>query len=561
MKRILISLALLVTTTMGAWAQGAGLSQGQAVKQTTPNPTTTRKRCANCGITMGNITYPWQHESWCPYYRSSGSSSSSRSSSRSYGTYTAANAASTALGSLLSGLISSGFSRNTTPSPIRQEQAAKQKELMDKVHFARSMYIQSMLADEKFWEVGDYAVVQGTYKYEGRQAFGIINKKTGKYVLDPNKKEYKNGDFGLHRRLHLGKKIVDPEDKRFLRAQIRLLPPPEGDSSGKPFVYIEYLKEYEEKNNHWKVFHAKNNFHWFQITDDEKLEPLYGAGEQHSYRHCLVKRGGKVGCYELYNDDKYDYSPISGNAESVTFTTLYCKVLIPIQYDSIVFIGDARRAFLDKDYDVYLDDFTKANDAMKQFDTLKVKFIDNIGKTYVASSKGKYGIVTPKGQIILPLIYNQERNIPIDAYKATSYTRWYKQEAAKYIDKKGEYEKTEHFEARMKDAKMQEEYLREVMADAPERYLAENTKEGLKLTIGQYDADNEVFPINVDIAPWNSFLLPVPIAEAEAFKTTFDDIKAEALKTAQYGIRYDAPSIEAIRFTMPNGKEYYYGDQ
>ena len=160
MKRILLSLALLTTVAVGAQAQGAGLSQGQAYVAPTTTPTKAKKTCPNCGITMGNITYPWQHESWCPYYRSSGGSSSSRSSSRSYGTYTAASAATTALGSLLSGLISSGFSRSTTPSPIRQEQAAKQKELMDKHRYYSSEYIQSMLADEKFWEAGDYAVVE-----------------------------------------------------------------------------------------------------------------------------------------------------------------------------------------------------------------------------------------------------------------------------------------------------------------------------------------------------------------------------------------------------------------
>ena len=225
MKRILLSLALLTTVAVGAQAQGAGLSQGQAYVAPTTTPTKAKKTCPNCGITMGNITYPWQHESWCPYYRSSGGSSSSRSSSRSYGTYTAASAATTALGSLLSGLISSGFSRSTTPSPIRQEQAAKQKELMDKHRYYSSEYIQSMLADEKFWEAGDYAVVEGKQEYEGGKAYGIINKKTGKYVLDPNKTKHEKGDYALFRRLHLGKKIVKIDDKRFLRAQIRLLPP------------------------------------------------------------------------------------------------------------------------------------------------------------------------------------------------------------------------------------------------------------------------------------------------------------------------------------------------
>ena len=85
--------------------------------------------------------------------------------------------------------------------------------------------------------------------------------------------------------------------------------------------------------------------------------------------------------------------------------------------------------------------------------------------------------------------------------------------------------------------------------------------EAVKLTIGQYDADNEAFPISIGVAPWNSFLLPVPIAEAEAFKTAFDNIREEAAKGAQLGIRYDAPSIESITFKMPDGKEYYYGEK
>ena len=82
MKRIVIGMLALVMGTVCAHAQGAGLSQGQAVKNTTANPTQVKKQCSECGITMGNITYSWQHETWCPYYRSksSGSSSASRSS-------------------------------------------------------------------------------------------------------------------------------------------------------------------------------------------------------------------------------------------------------------------------------------------------------------------------------------------------------------------------------------------------------------------------------------------------------------------------------------------------
>ena len=212
MKRIVIWTLALVMGTLYAQAQGAGLSQGEAVKQTTSNPSTTRKTCPSCGITKGNVTYAWQHESWCPYYREQGGGGSAHKSSGSSSTaYTAASAATSALGSLLSGMISSR-SKSISPSPVRQKQEAEQKKLKERVKSGKHMFIQSMLTDEKYWEVGDYAVVEGKYKYEGRQAYGIINKKTGNYVLDPNKKEYKEGDYGIHRRLHLGKKIVDVED-------------------------------------------------------------------------------------------------------------------------------------------------------------------------------------------------------------------------------------------------------------------------------------------------------------------------------------------------------------
>ena len=76
-KVFLMTIALLVVMTIGAWAQGAGLSQGQAVKQATATPTRASKTCPHCGITKGNITYPWQHESWCPYYRARNSGTTS----------------------------------------------------------------------------------------------------------------------------------------------------------------------------------------------------------------------------------------------------------------------------------------------------------------------------------------------------------------------------------------------------------------------------------------------------------------------------------------------------
>jgi hypothetical protein len=108
MKRILVSFFALLTT-VSIFAQ-AGLGHGEAVGQTTANPTQGKKHCPHCGITMGNITYPWQHENWCPYYRSQGSGSSSSSSSISSSvTGAAIGAGAAVLGSAISSLITSAL--------------------------------------------------------------------------------------------------------------------------------------------------------------------------------------------------------------------------------------------------------------------------------------------------------------------------------------------------------------------------------------------------------------------------------------------------------------------
>jgi len=112
--RILMS-GLMLVAGVSAHAQ-AGLSQGQAVVNPTTNPTTGKKHCPHCGITMGNITYPWQHETWCPYYRSQGSGGGSSSSSASVSsalTATALTAGSMALGSALSSLLTNAMDHSS----------------------------------------------------------------------------------------------------------------------------------------------------------------------------------------------------------------------------------------------------------------------------------------------------------------------------------------------------------------------------------------------------------------------------------------------------------------
>lgn len=109
MKKILVSFFALLTT-VSVFAQ-AGLSQGEAVVNPASTPQQAKKHCPHCGISMGNITYPWQHENWCPYYRSNGSGSSSSSSSSV--TATAISTGAAVLGSAISSLITSAMDHSS----------------------------------------------------------------------------------------------------------------------------------------------------------------------------------------------------------------------------------------------------------------------------------------------------------------------------------------------------------------------------------------------------------------------------------------------------------------
>ena len=105
--RIIVVITMCAMTTM-ALAQG-GLSQGAAIKNPTANPVQSKKTCSQCGITMGNVTYAWQHESWCPYYKSKSSSSrkSSTGSTEQLVTNVAAATVASALGNALGNWLSS----------------------------------------------------------------------------------------------------------------------------------------------------------------------------------------------------------------------------------------------------------------------------------------------------------------------------------------------------------------------------------------------------------------------------------------------------------------------
>ena len=82
-------------------------------------------------------------------------------------------------------------------------------------------------------------------------------------------------------------------------------------------------------------------------------------------------------------------------------------------------------------------------------------------------------------------------------------------------------------------------------------------KKDVNISLGRYDSEKECFPVYFKPASWNSFSLPISIAEAQAFKEAFEQIKDDALKDASFCIRHDAIALDEITFTLPSGKTYH----
>lgn len=560
MKRILISLVSLTVVAVGAQAQGAGMSRGEAVGQTTPNPTRVRKTCSHCGITMGNITYAWQHESWCPYYRSQGGGSSQRTrSSSSYGTYTAANAASYALGSLLSGLISSSWSRpRQTYDPNKEAREREYKENYNRIFEKKKIRRNEA---RKYWKYGDYEILSNGHvpseKCDGCRGYSnsnkysintlsLVNTKTGKEIIpkltEAIHKQYKS------KKIPYGTLCLEDDNYGVI---IYFFDSKQQESSPllDGMLFVDELTIYNNRID--KKIYDFDYSGLCKIVNDSlqwllKIRTPYShLGEDFNYipnSTCFIKEGKNY---------KTLYAPL----KSITLDSLHS-----VDADKeFIYVRQMKDTLNYKIYDM---EFTPM---FTEYPQIELKQLSDIGVYFLLGNDQGYGVIDKKKNVVIPFIYNSDRaaNKAWNIYKNLSYTAWYKQEAAKYVDKKGEFEKTDHFEARMKDAKMQEEYLRDIMADAPERYLEEMVweKGDLQLALGEYDADEECFPIIVKMAPWNSIKLPVPFDDAKTFKKEFNNIKAAAAKTAQLGIRNDVPSIEAITFTTSNGNTYQYGNQ
>ena len=120
--------------------------------------------------------------------------------------------------------------------------------------------------------------------------------------------------------------------------------------------------------------------------------------------------------------------------------------------------------------------------------------------------------------------------------------------------KKGEFEKIETWKKRVTN-ETREAKIRELTQKAEKTFIETHQDKNAKFSLGEYDAENEVFLINNP--KYGNLLVPVPIENAPQFKQQWSSISREI----KCFIDNDTINIAEILFTLPNGEQYKYSNQ
>ena len=175
---------------------------------------------------------------------------------------------------------------------------------------------------------------------------------------------------------------------------------------------------------------------------------------------------------------------------------------------------------------------------------------------YAEARKGtNYGYFDSKYNVAIPFRYTSQKSV-LEALKQ-HFHFFAKDLVEKELNewqKKGEFEKIETWKKRVTN-ETREAKIRELTQKAEKTFIETHQDKNTKFTLGEYDAENEVFLINNP--KYGNLLVPVPIENAPQFKQQWSSISREI----KCFIDNDTINIAEILFTLPNGEQYKYSNQ
>ncbi|MDR1681703.1 MAG: WG repeat-containing protein [Prevotellaceae bacterium] len=185
-------------------------------------------------------------------------------------------------------------------------------------------------------------------------------------------------------------------------------------------------------------------------------------------------------------------------------------------------------------------------------------FFEGLAQVFL---NGKWGCVDKTGAVVVPVIYDDTQTARTKAkeYRDSFFSAFAKRYVEPRINawqKKGEFERTGEWRARVTEAARQAEIAR-LVKEAERQYIeAQSATLNLNLQLGEYDADNEVFPVAGGLSG-QPMLVPVPRARGRYFKEAWP----QARYTPVYYIENDRLAIAEMTFQLPSGEKYQYSNQ
>jgi hypothetical protein len=356
MKKVLIS-CLLLFSAFTAFGQ-AGLGHGEAVGQTTPNPQQAKKHCPHCGITMGNITYPWQHETWCPYYRSQSSGGGSSSSSSSSVASTAMGVGAAVLGSALSSLIADAFDHSNGDNNYYSNDGFGQQIKFNTEYNAGDDHTCVVLRDPKTKKKGIWhnAYVAGSKSKSPQPTSGF-------WILQP-----------IYDQIYMDQYMNHP--------------------------YAITLRVYRNKPE-WRVFEFGLGTMIYQGHFSE-ISPFVATDVEFSFKAAKVMLQ-KEGVWGLYKVER-------SGPDEIKKHPITLKELATPQFDSIQFYGNQNIVWKAGLAGI-------VDDKGKELVPVKYKDVGTvIGKqkwTWAVAQDGDCGLINTKGEVLLPF---EHASMHVDEY-------------------------------------------------------------------------------------------------------------------------------------------------
>lgn len=166
-----------------------------------------------------------------------------------------------------------------------------------------------------------------------------------------------------------------------------------------------------------------------------------------------------------------------------------------------------------------------------------------------------YGLYDANGKEVLPALFTDVSFATKGEQTFSAFAQPYVEQFVNEWQKKGEFEKTAVWQARVNEQTRQQKII-ELTKKAQTAYLglySNDIKDDF--TLEKYDPDHETFLIESRIG--GKLLVPVPIAKAEIFKNKFPS----CVKKPTYFIQNDGIGIARCEFKLSDSEVYTFSNQ